>query len=117
MGTVRLTPAQDRDVPTFRPQRRRKVEIVEPAGELETAAELDQGQELLREEDLGRDPAFDAVARAVVADVERDELVVGLGDRIDQLGTVSHAHADLAAPSAPAPPVVAPDLEPHDAVE
>src|SRR5215207_8635199 len=114
MGTVRLTPAQDRDVPTFRPQRRRKVEIVEPADEFETAAELDQGQELLREEDLGRNPAFDAVACAVVVDLERDELVVGLRYRIDQLGAIGHAHSDAAAPAGPAPPVVAPDLEPDD---
>src|SRR3954452_14095709 len=93
--------ANDNGMSAFGRYRRVQVEIVEPADELERAG-LDEAEELLREEDLGRYPALDLVDRAAVVHVEGDELVVGLRDRIVDLGAVGHPHRYAAAPPRPA---------------
>ena len=85
------------------PRRHRGVEvkIVEPADEFEIAAGLDKAPEFLREEDLGRHPALDLMHRAVVVDIEGHAFVVGLGNRVDNLGAVAHPHRDAATPPRP----------------
>ena len=86
-----MAAAQDCGVPAFRRYRRRKVEIVEPADELERPAVLDEAEELLRKENLRRDPALDQMAGAEVIDLKGHELVIGLCDRVEKFGPVARA--------------------------
>src|SRR5215470_13559662 len=75
--------SQDHDVPALRPEFRAETEIIVPANEFETAAQLGQAQEFLREEDLRRHTAGNDELVSAVIDAKRQALVISLRDESD----------------------------------
>src|SRR5271166_4068868 len=114
---VRSPLAQHSDVAALGLQLRRKAEIIIPADEFESPAELYQGQEFLREKDLGGNPAVDDRRRPVVIDGESQALVISLRDRIGQLGAVAGMYGHSAFAPGPASLVVVENPKPDEAVQ
>src|SRR6516164_4119446 len=108
---------QDHQMPAVRLELRGEAEIIVPADEFEPSAELDEAEELLREKDFRRDPPFDDHILTMIIDREGQTLVIGLRDRIEQLGTVAGVYGHTRFPPDPASPVVVEHAKPDKAVQ
>ena len=69
-----------------------KAEIIVPVDEFEASAELHQRPKLLREKHLGRHPTIDDEGLSMVIYCEGQALVIGLRDRVRQLGAVARVN-------------------------
>src|SRR5260370_20933187 len=93
-----------------------EAEIIVPADEFKSSAELDEAEELLWEKDLRGDPSFNDDVLAVVIDSEGQTLVVGLRHRVEQFGTVAGVYSHPPFLPRPASPLVVENPNPPKAV-
>ena len=104
-------------MPAFRRNLGGETEIVVPTDEFKSPAQFDETEKFLRKKDLRRDPSFNSHVFAVIADAKSQVFIIGLGDRIEDLGSISGMNPDTASLPDPASLVVVEDTKPDKAVQ